>query len=106
MVKEAFNAAGIVIPEPTYNVCMQERTTPRPRATAGPKKPIDIDRRTELQQEIADDRRTADQADLLRPDAPLPIATDLRLRSFVGELLCDERRVFRVRSILSLMVCG
>lgn len=72
LVKEAFDAAGIVIPEPIYNVRMQQAGAPlRAFDTAGPKKPIDIDRRIELEQEIADDRRTGAQPDLLRSDAPL-----------------------------------
>ena len=71
LVKEAFDAADIVMPEPIYNVRMQERTAIRAQQTAGPKKPIDIGRRTDIQREIADDRRDSDQPDLLRSDAPL-----------------------------------
>ena len=71
LVKEAFDSAGIVMPEPIYNVRTQEAAAPRPRQTAGPKKAIDIARRTDIQREIAEDHRESDQSDLLRSDAPL-----------------------------------
>jgi len=71
LVKEAFDSAGIVMPEPIYNVRMQEAAAPPPRQTAGSKKAIDIARRTDIQKEIAEDHRESDQPDLLRSDAPL-----------------------------------
>lgn len=71
LVKEAFDAAGIVMPEPIYNVRTHEPGARRPDQSAGPKQAIDIGRRTEIQREIAEDRRDAGQSDLLRSDAPL-----------------------------------
>lgn len=71
LVKEAFDAAGIVMPEPIYNVRTQESGAPRADQSAGPKNAIDIGRRTEIQREIAEDRRELGQSDLLRSDAPL-----------------------------------
>ena len=73
LVKEAFDAAGIVMPEPIYNVRLQEPTMaePQPRHTAGPKKAIDIQRRTDIERQIAEDRRESGESDLLRSDAPL-----------------------------------
>jgi small-conductance mechanosensitive channel len=73
LVKEAFDAAGIVMPEPIYNLRMQEpgAAAPQPRQTAGSKKAIDIRRSTEIERQIAEDRRESGESDLLRPDAPL-----------------------------------
>ncbi|HEY7319471.1 MAG TPA: mechanosensitive ion channel family protein [Candidatus Binatia bacterium] len=73
LVKEAFDAAGIVMPEPIYNLRMQEpgAAARQPRQTAGSKKAIDIRRRTEIERQIAEDRRESGESDLLRPDAPL-----------------------------------
>lgn len=73
LVKEAFDTAGIVMPEPTYNVRMQELHAARtqPRHTAGPKEAIDIRRRTDIEQQIAEDRRASGDSDLLRSDTPL-----------------------------------
>jgi small-conductance mechanosensitive channel len=72
LVKEAFDTAGIVMPEPTYGVRMLEAAEPPRERTAGPRQAVDIERRTEIEREMANDRReTADQTDLLRPNAPL-----------------------------------
>ncbi len=50
LVKEAFDAAGIVMPEPIYNLRMQEplaaASEPKKRQSAGPKKAIDVGRRS------------------------------------------------------------
>lgn len=61
------------MPEPIYNVRMQELATagPQPRQTAGPKEAIDIRRRTDIERQIAEDRRESGASDLLRSDAPL-----------------------------------
>ncbi|MGE0822141.1 MAG: mechanosensitive ion channel domain-containing protein [Candidatus Binatia bacterium] len=73
LVKEAFDAAGVVMPEPIYNVHLQEPViaAPQPRLTAGPKEAVDIQRRTDLERQIAEDRRASGEADLLRSDVPL-----------------------------------
>jgi small-conductance mechanosensitive channel len=73
LVKEAFDAAGIVMPEPIYNLRMQEAVAgaAQPRKTAGPKQAIDIERRSDIERQIAEDRRESSDADLLRSDAPL-----------------------------------
>ncbi|MGB7949737.1 MAG: mechanosensitive ion channel domain-containing protein, partial [Candidatus Binatia bacterium] len=73
LVKEAFDAAGIVMPEPIYNLRMQEAVAGavQPRKTAGPKQAIDIERRSDIERQIAEDRRESSDADLLRSDAPL-----------------------------------
>lgn len=73
-LKEAFDAAGVTMPEPTQNLRLQ-RSAPRTVATrpssAEPAQPPDIARRTEIDQEAADDRLRPGQPDLLRADAPL-----------------------------------
>jgi small-conductance mechanosensitive channel len=75
LVKEAFDAAGIVMPEPIYNLRMQERVAaaaePKKSQSAGPKNAIDVRRRTEIERQIAEDRRESAESDLLRSDAPL-----------------------------------
>jgi small-conductance mechanosensitive channel len=71
LVKEAFDAAGIVMPAPVYDVRMQDPAPPRPRGTAGPRVPIDIGRRDDIQREADLDRRVSAEPDLLRADAPL-----------------------------------
>ncbi|MEO5701478.1 MAG: mechanosensitive ion channel domain-containing protein [Casimicrobiaceae bacterium] len=73
LVKDAFDAAAIVMPEPIYNVRMHSREAgePQPRQAAGSKKAIDVGRRTEIQKQIAEDRRQSGDADLLRSDVPL-----------------------------------
>lgn len=74
LVKEAFDQAGIIMPEPIYNLRVQEPVTaakPPASESAGPKNPIDIHRRTETEHRIAEDRRESGDADLLRSDAPL-----------------------------------
>jgi small-conductance mechanosensitive channel len=73
IVKEAFDAAGVVMPEPTYGLRMQEARETRPdrRATEGPRQAIDVGRRTDLDGRIAADRRAAGDGDLLHADAPL-----------------------------------
>jgi hypothetical protein len=50
---------------------MQEAAAPRSRPIPGPRKAIDIARRSDIQREIAEDRRQSEQSDLLRSDAPL-----------------------------------
>ncbi|MGE0683491.1 MAG: mechanosensitive ion channel domain-containing protein [Candidatus Binatia bacterium] len=73
LIKEAFDTGGIVMPEPIYNVRMQEPATAKlqPRQTAGSKKAIDIQRRTDIERQIAEDRRESGESDLLRSDARL-----------------------------------
>lgn len=73
LVKEAFDAAEIVIPEPIYHVRLQEFAAARPqtRPLTEPKKVIDIRRRTDIERQIAEDRRESGETDLLRSDAPL-----------------------------------
>jgi hypothetical protein len=71
LVKEAFDAAGIVMAEPIYNVRAHELAAPRTRHTDGPGKPVDIGRRSDVERQIAEDRRESGESDLLRSDAPL-----------------------------------
>ena len=75
LVKEAFDDAGVVMPEPIYNLRMQEPTgSPselKKSQSAGPKNAIDVQRRTEIQRQIAEDRRESGEPDLLRSNAPL-----------------------------------
>lgn len=75
LVKQAFDAAGIVMPEPIYTLRMQEPVPKAPaadqRESAGPKNAIDVQRRTEMEQQIAEDRRKSGALDLLQPGAPL-----------------------------------
>ena len=74
LVKEAFDGAGIVMPEPIYNLRMQETdaaAAAEKRQSAGPKTAIDVGRRTEIERQITEDRRESGEPDLLRPDAPL-----------------------------------
>jgi hypothetical protein len=69
----AFVAGGIEMPEPIYNLRMHapDRAQPAERATAGPKRAIDISRRTEIEKQSAEDRRASGEVDLLRSDTPL-----------------------------------
>jgi small-conductance mechanosensitive channel len=72
LVKEAFDSAGIIMPEPIYNVRMQEgMPKPARQVAAGPKEAIDVGRRTDISREIGEERRDSNQPDLLRSDAPL-----------------------------------
>ena len=75
LVKEAFDAAEIMMPEPIYNLRMQEPLAaapePKKHQSAGPKNAIDVGRRTEIDRQIAEDRRESGESDLLRSDAPL-----------------------------------
>ena len=75
LVKEAFDAAEVVMPEPIYNLRMQEPLAaapePKKNQSAGPKNAIDVGRRTEIERQIAEDRRESGESDLLRSDAPL-----------------------------------
>jgi small-conductance mechanosensitive channel len=72
LVKEAFDAAGVDMPAPIVE--LRGRAEPAAaraeRAPAGPRAPIDIARRDEIAVQIRQDRREADEPDLLRPDAP------------------------------------
>jgi small-conductance mechanosensitive channel len=73
VVKEAFEAAGVTMPEPIYNVRTQPAQRPVEKAKrrgAASGKAIDITRRTDIDREIASDRQAGGQPDLLRPDAP------------------------------------
>lgn len=73
-VKEAFDAAGVTMPEPTQKLRLQ-RAAGVPAAPtllrAHPPAAVDIARRTEIDKEVADDREQAGQSDLLRAGAPL-----------------------------------
>jgi small conductance mechanosensitive channel len=73
LVKEAFDQGGIIMPEPIYNLRMQEpvAAAPEKHPSAGPKTAIDVQRRTEIKRQIAEDRRESGESDLLRSDAPL-----------------------------------
>ena len=59
---------------PAPIVQLRGRAEPAPagaeRAPAGPRAPIDIGRRDEIAVQIRQDRREADEPDLLRPNAP------------------------------------
>jgi small-conductance mechanosensitive channel len=72
VVKEAFDAAGIEMPEPTVNL----RTLPAPERRApppaeAPALEIDIRPDTHLDREVAEDRALGGEGDdLLDPDAP------------------------------------
>ena len=63
------------MPEPIYNVRMKEpaaaQSESKKRQSAGPKDAIDVQRRTEIQRQIAEERRESGEPDLLRSDAPL-----------------------------------
>ena len=69
LVKEAFEAAGISIPDPSYVVTKAAPAEARPSA-AGPREAIDVGRRNELERQIAEERRGAGEDDLLRSPAP------------------------------------
>ena len=73
LVKEAFDEADIVMPEPIYNLRLYEPTAPQAqkRSSAGSKQAIDIQRRAGIERQIAEDRRESGESDLLRSDAPL-----------------------------------
>jgi small conductance mechanosensitive channel len=73
VVKEAFDAAGIGMPEPTLNLRNVEASAarPAPSAAAPPALEVDISPDTHLDQEVAEDRAVAGEGDdLLDPDAP------------------------------------
>jgi hypothetical protein len=72
-VKEALDAAGISMPEPTYRVHLQRgraagRAAAAP-AVAAPAAPVDIARRNVVERQ-ADAERAASGPDLLDPEAP------------------------------------
>ncbi len=90
LVKGAFDRAGVVMPEPIYNVRLGQtlasggvpaaelpakakdsaaRAAPLPEDSAEPQQAIDIAPRGELDRQIAADR-CANEEDLLRPQAP------------------------------------
>ena len=75
LVKEAFDDAGVIMPEPIYNVRMKEpvaaQSESKKRQSAGPKDAIDVQRKAEVQRQMAEDRRESGEPDLLRSDAPL-----------------------------------
>jgi small-conductance mechanosensitive channel len=73
LVKEAFDAADIIMPEPIYNLRMHDAAAPQPekRQSAGPKRSIDVGRRSDIERQIAEDRLESGESDLLRSDAPL-----------------------------------
>ena len=52
---------------------MHDAAAPQPekRQSAGPKRSIDIARRSDIERQIAEDRLESGESDLLRSDAPL-----------------------------------
>ena len=72
LVKEAFDAEGIEMPPPIVDLRRPlPAGPPRPGpAQSGSRAPIDIGRRDEIATQIAQERRRADEPDLLRADAP------------------------------------
>ncbi|HEX2253445.1 MAG TPA: mechanosensitive ion channel domain-containing protein [Thermoanaerobaculia bacterium] len=79
-VKEAFDAARIRMPEPIFNLRMEEvhsleepaaGTSPRPAPADSP--PRDVSRDTHIDREVAQDRasQTTEETDLLSPEAPV-----------------------------------
>lgn len=69
LVKEAFEAGGVEIPDPAYTLTMAPAAERREAAAAGPRRAIDIARRSDLEQQIAEER-AAGEPDLLREEAP------------------------------------
>lgn len=72
LVKEAFDAAEISMPEPTHTVRIARRArsdAARPEPV-GPQQAIDIGPRSEIEREIAEERKAGGGPDLLRHDAP------------------------------------
>jgi len=77
-VKEAFDSAGIAMPEPIYQIKGLEiperaaREVPEPRIPtprARPE-PVDIAPELHIDRQVAEDRATAEETDLLDPTAP------------------------------------
>ncbi|HEX6201411.1 MAG TPA: mechanosensitive ion channel domain-containing protein [Thermoanaerobaculia bacterium] len=74
-VKEAFDAAGIELPEPIHRLRLERRRPAAPERRAAPSAaapaPPDLSRDTHLDREVAEERAAApEESDLLDPRAP------------------------------------